>query len=443
LDTDSSFLCFALLVIFSGLLSYAKVSLLLLRRRKIINGNDAPPTSSGSADGSDQAQFELLIRRADDYLLTILTVQNLVKAAAVVFLYLGLSLLRSGGEAVFSFTQTLVLTLVLSFLFLLGLGEIAVRIVARANVEHASKLIFGPVMALHFIARPLTLPLERLIKWHRHIVKKQDENADVPAVAEDFIEENGSAVSLEESEMEMISSIVEFKDTIVREVMAPRVDMKCIPVGTSLSEARAKVVDYRHSRLPVYNESIDNIVGVLHARDILEHMGRDNWQNMRAEQVMHEVSFIPETKNISDLLREFQQTDTQFAIVVDEYGGTAGLVSIEDLLEEIVGEIRDEFDIEQPLYTAASDGNFIVDAKMTISEVEEELNIVLPEESEYDTVGGYIVTQMGKVPGKGETFIKNGVTVTILEADDRKIHKVKLTTAKQQPPVKNGDKTES
>ena len=440
MDTDSSFLCFALLALFSGLLSYAKVSLLFLRRQKPVDGNDAHPGQSGQVDKSDQAQFNLLIRKADDYLMTILTVQNIAKAAAVMFLYNGLSAPTSSGRIMFSFTEAMLLTLAGAFLFLLGLGEIMVRIPARKNVERASKLIFGPVIALHFIARPLTMILEPIIKWHMGVINKNNDSTDVPAVAEDFIDENGSAPALEESEIEMIESIVEFKDTIVREVMAPRVDMKCIPVETTLSEAREKIVEYRHSRLPVYRDNIDNIVGVVLARDLLEYVGKEGWGQMRAEEIMHEVVFIPETKNISDLLREFQQTETQFAIVVDEYGGTAGLVSIEDLLEEIVGEIRDEFDTEQPLFSASADGAYIVDAKMTISEVEEELNIELPEESEYDTVGGYVVTRMGKVPKKGEVFDENGFKITIIEADDRKIHKIKLSTTTQKHDGEDADK---
>jgi CBS domain containing-hemolysin-like protein len=441
LDTDSSFLCFAFLVVFSGLLSYAKVSLLFLRKQKPVNGNDTHPAQPGQADESDHAQFNLLIGKADDYLMTIFTVQNIVKAAAVIFLYNGLSAPTASGRVMFSFTGAMLLTLSGAFLFLLGLSEIIVRIPARKNVEHASKLIFGPVIALHFLARPLTLILEPLIKWHIGIINKKNESSDVPAVAEDFIDENGTAPKLEESEIEMIESIVEFKDTIVREVMAPRVDMKCILVETTLCEAREKIVEYRHSRLPVYRDNIDNIVGVVLARDLLEYVGKEGWERMRAEEIMHDVNFIPETKNISDLLREFQKTETQFAIVVDEYGGTSGLVSIEDLLEEIVGEIRDEFDTEQPLFTATADGSFIVDAKMTISEVEEELNIELPEESEYDTVGGYVVTRMGKVPKKGEVFDENGFKITIIEADDRKIHKIKLSTTTQKHDSENGNKT--
>lgn len=439
MDTDSSFLCFALLVLFSSLLSYAKVSLFFLRKQKPVNGNESHPGQSGQVDRSDQAQFNLLCRKADDYLMTILTVQNIVKAAAVMFLYNGLSAPTASGRVMFSFTEAMLLTLAGAFLFLLGLGEIVVRIPARNNVEHASKLIFGPVIALHFIARPLTLILEPLIKWHMGVINQKNESTNVPVVAEDFIDENGTAPALEESEIEMIESIVEFKDTIVREVMAPRVDIKCIPVDTTLSEAREKIVEYRHSRLPVFRDNIDNIVGVVLARDLLEYVGQEGWGQMRAEEIMHEVGFIPETKNISDLLREFQQTETQFAIVVDEYGGTAGLVSIEDLLEEIVGEIRDEFDTEQPLFTATADGGFIVDAKMTISEVEEELNIELPEESEYDTVGGYVVTRMGKVPQKGEVFDENGFKITIIEADNRKIHKIKLSITTPEHKGEDGD----
>ena len=424
MDSDS-LIYFAALTLFSGFLNYAKVSLLSLRRQKNYNGNNTRQQKARENDDSSVTQANLLTERAGDYLLIIFTVQNLIKAAAAILLFRGLYSLSDRGKPIFNPTEALLLTLAIIFVLFVGVIETLVRALARSNFKRAYKIIFGPVQTLHFVAKPLTLPCELVIRWFRRILKTDEKALPIPAAADDLIEEEADHF-LEESEMEMISSIVEFKDTIVREVMVPRVDMKCIPAEAALQEVRAKIVEYSHSRLPVYRENIDNIVGIVLARDLLMYMEHEDWQHIPAEEVMHEVNFVPETKNISDLLREFQQSKTQLAIVVDEYGGTAGLVSIEDLIEEIVGEIQDEYDMEKPLYIPAGDGSYIIDAKMPISELAEELGINLPEESEYDTVGGFVFTRMGKVPRKGEVFTANGVTITIIEADDRKVHKVKM-----------------
>ena len=435
MDSDS-FLYFALLALLSGFLSYAKVSLLSLSKQKNYNGNSARGQKVKENHDSSVTQSNLLTERAGDYLLTIFTVQNIAKAAAAILLYGGLHSISVKGKPVFSQVGALLLALAIMLIVVVGLIEFVSRSLAQVSFKRAHKIIFGPVIALHFVAKPLTLPVGLMIKWLNGILKVQEKTPPMPVAAEDFAEENGTGPVLEESEMEMISSIVEFKDTIVREVMVPRVDMKCLPTDTTLEEIRAKTVEYGHSRIPIYSENIDNIVGVLLARDIFMYMEREGWRQMRSEEIMHEASFVPETKNISDLLKEFQKTKTQLAIVVDEYGGTAGLVGIEDLSEEIVGEIQDEYDVEKPLYSRSDDGSYIVDAKMPISELSEELGIELPEESEYDTVGGYAFTRMGKVPQKGEIFTSDGVEITIIEADDRKIHKIKMI------PVKTKEQSE-
>ena len=233
MNTDS-FLYFALLMLFSGFLSYAKVPLTAFRKQQKYNGND---TRQQVVRGNSAiTQCNLLRERADDYLLTIFTVQTLAKTAAAIFLYIGFTSISVGNEPLFSVVLAMILTLVVAFVFLLGVAEIFARALAKASMERAAKIIFGPVVALHFITRPLTLPCESLIKWLKSSLKIPFAGMDIPAMAEDLIDSNSGNAVLEQSEMEMISSIVEFRDTIVREVMVPRVDMKCIPAEATLEE---------------------------------------------------------------------------------------------------------------------------------------------------------------------------------------------------------------
>jgi magnesium and cobalt transporter len=204
------------------------------------------------------------------------------------------------------------------------------------------------------------------------------------------------------------------------------VDVQCLEQGKTLAQARQEVLKTAHSRFPVYAGSIDNIVGLFLAKDLLKYSSQEELAGLQVKDVMHPIMFIPETKNVSDLRKEFQQGRQHMAVVVDEYGNTAGLITIEDLVEEIVGEIEDEFSQAKKRFVETKDGAFIVDAKMTVSDLAEETGIKLPEDTEYDTIGGFVVATLGKVPQQGETFQSNGVGLTVLEADDRRVHKVKL-----------------
>ncbi|MCK5547852.1 MAG: HlyC/CorC family transporter, partial [Thermoplasmata archaeon] len=299
----------------------------------------------------------------------------------------------------------------------------------RAHPRTSLKIILVPMAVINLVFRPLTLLFGVLIKLSQKLFGLVE-----PVVSE---VESSSAVdtpsgALDPGEREMMMSLVEFKDTLVREVMVPRVDMVWVDEESTLSEANEEVARRGHSRIPVARESVDEIVGLIHAKEMLKYLGKPNAEKVRVKDIMHDIDFVPETKSISQLLKEFQQKKTHMAIVVDEYGGTAGLVTIEDLLEEIVGEIRDEFDREPEPFVATDDGGYIIDAKMSISEIAERLDIELPEGSDYDTVGGYVVTVLGKVPRQGEVVKVNGFELTVLKADERKIDKIKLEVSSEQ-----------
>ncbi len=229
---------------------------------------------------------------------------------------------------------------------------------------------------------------------------------------------------LNESEGDMLQSIFEFGDTIVREVMVPRTDMICCPAEATLSDFLELIISSGHSRVPLFEGSTDQIVGVVYAKDLLRNWGAND-ETLTLAEVMRAPYFIPETKRIEDLLIDFRTRRVHMAIAVDEYGGTSGLITIEDLLEEIVGDIQDEYDLEVPWVQPQEDGTLLVDARTNVEELEDYYDIVIPREK-FDTVGGYLFHLLGNVPKAGEKIIDNGLVLTVEESDERKIGKVRI-----------------
>jgi len=239
---------------------------------------------------------------------------------------------------------------------------------------------------------------------------------------------------IEEEEHEMFRSILKFGDTIVREVMVPRIEMLCIREDASFDQVIDLINKDGHSRIPVYKESIDNIVGILYAKDLLRLLPDIDRENFRVSDIMRPPFFIPETKKISELLREFQHKKVHLAIVVDEYGGTAGLVTIEDLLEELVGEIEDEYDTEpeQMLVVDEKDSQVVyADGRLGIDELEEYFQIPLKED-DYETVGGLIFALLERIPSQGEQIIFKGLQFTVEKVDERRIHRVRIARIERE-----------
>ena len=229
---------------------------------------------------------------------------------------------------------------------------------------------------------------------------------------------------LNESEGDMLQSIFEFGDTIVREVMVPRTDMVCCPADATLSDFLELIIRSGHSRVPLFEGSTDKIVGVVYAKDLLRNWGAND-ETLTLTEVMRTPYFIPETKRIDDLLKDFRTRRVHMAIAVDEYGGTSGLITIEDLLEEIVGDIQDEYDLEIPWLQPQDDGTLLVDARANVEELEEYYDIEIPREK-FDTVGGYLFHLLGNVPQKGEKVSDNGLVLMVEDSDERKIEKVRV-----------------
>jgi CBS domain containing-hemolysin-like protein len=225
-------------------------------------------------------------------------------------------------------------------------------------------------------------------------------------------------------ENRLLRSVVDFGETLVREVMTPRPDIVAIRADATIDELRQLVREQEYSRLPVFTENLDNIVGLVVVKDLIQ-MSETPAGLHKVSGIMRPAAFVPETKRVVDLLREFQQKRFQLALVVDEYGGTAGLVTVEDVVEELVGEIRDEYDSEAEPIVAESDSTYVFSAKVGIGEMRERLGVEI-EEGSFETVGGYVLTRVGQVPAVGERFTFDGLDIEILEAERRRIHKVRI-----------------
>jgi len=248
---------------------------------------------------------------------------------------------------------------------------------------------------------------------------------------QEIIEESEEKGIINEEEGDMLHSIFEFGETIVREVMVPRTDMVCCSNTVSLEELLEAIIASGHSRIPIYEGTADRIAGVVYAKDLLRLWGCSS-ADFSVERIMRVPYFVPETKRIEDLLQEFRTQRVHMAIAIDEYGGTSGLITIEDLIEEIVGDIQDEYDIEEEELVEESPGVLLVDGRLNIEELEDYFDVEIPREK-FDTVGGYLFNLFGHVPLADEEIRDGKLVMTVVECDNRKIRKVRVRRA--QPEV--------
>lgn len=308
-------------------------------------------------------------------------------------------------------------------LLVVGVGELLPEAAVLRAPEQAA-LVCAPFVAL---LEWLLSPAVRLMLWASGRVTAPLAGQRVPFVTEEEIktlvdagEEGGS---IEEDEKEMIYSIFDIGDTLAREIMIPRMDVLALDVETPLPAAVDAVISLGHSRIPVYQGNIDNVVGLLYAKDLLRVWKEGGQASLRG--LLRPACFVPETKKVDDLLAELQQKRIHMAVVVDEYGGVAGLVTLEDIVEEIVGEIRDEYDVnEESLYERVSDVEYIFDARISLDDVNELLGLRLSSEDS-DTLGGFIYGQLGHVPASGEKVSANATQFEVLTVAGRRIRKVR------------------
>jgi magnesium and cobalt transporter len=259
--------------------------------------------------------------------------------------------------------------------------------------------------------------LQRLLGITQHVTSEEHLQELIHA------SEEGGIINAEEGEM--FSSIFEFGETIVREVMIPRTEMRSCPVDASVETLIDMVLHYGHSRIPVYEQTIDHIVGLVYAKDLLKFWGKPE-QAVSLRDLMRKPYFVPETKRIEELLQEFRGQRMHIAIAIDEYGGTSGLITLEDLIEEIIGDIKDEYDVDDNLLVEEEPGVIVMDARTGLDELEDYYDLPEFERDQFDSVGGLLLHRLGYVPKPGEEVVIAPLKMVILQSDERMIQRVRI-----------------
>ena len=342
--------------------------------------------------------------------------------------------------------QSIGLLLLFVTVFILVSAHLLPLLIVRRNPERVLEVLLPPFDVVARFLHPLTGPLVSLMA-----AEPRRERADAAAGGATPSGEAGSTGPqgetdiaehgiIEGDQRKLLQSIVDFGATLVREVMTPRPDMVAIRWDATLDDLRALFREQEYSRIPVHRENLDNIAGMVFVKDLIRLAGTEEGSqrlDQDLQRLVRPATFVPETKRVSEMLKEFQHKQVQIAIVVDEYGGTAGLVTIEDLLEEIVGEIRDEYDVETEPVVDEGQGAFVFSAKVNIDEVRDRLGVEI-EPDGFETVGGYVLTRVGRMPAVGESFELDGLLVEVLEAERRRIHKVRVRLAPPAPGQAEG-----
>ncbi|MBM3934572.1 MAG: HlyC/CorC family transporter [SAR202 cluster bacterium] len=324
------------------------------------------------------------------------------------------------------------------------IGAAAVGVVLLLAVVHAVAKAFAGsagesiALATAGLARILTTILSPVLAIDARAARRKRiingetviEVAEEPASDELPVHIHTDGEPIDQRTVSMIRGVVELDETMAREIMVPRVDIVAAEIGTPITRLAEQMVESGHSRLPVYEGNLDHIVGIAYARDILDRLSKSNGAAPKPEVLTSEIVrpaiFIPEVKTLEELLKEFQEKRVQLAIVVDEYGGVSGLVTIEDLLEEIVGEIQDEFDSHEAEITTVSEGEFLVEARYSIWDLNEILKVTM-ENDGYDTVGGFVQDRLGKIPTVGDVVEYDGIRIEVVSTMGRRLKQLRVT----------------
>ena len=326
-----------------------------------------------------------------------------------------------------NFVSIVVVTVILA-LFTIVFAELVPKSLALANNERFALVLSGPLDFLGRLLGPLVAALTAITRWVTRLFGAEV-TSEAQITAEELrliVERGGEQGILEAEEEQMINAVIELGDRRLHEVMVPRTAIVAMEATATFDQAIDMVIDEGHSRVPVYETSVDEVIGILYAKDLLPFLKSTVDQPPDIRTLLRTPVFVPESMSIDDLLHEFQRRKVHIAIVLDEYGGTAGLVTIEDLLEEIVGEIQDEYDVEEPLVEQLGEDRARVDGRASVDDLLDlwDLKIPLEDDDEYDTVGGLVYHRIGGVPSPGDEVHVDGLRLTVETTDGRRVGKV-------------------
>ena len=381
-----------------------------------------------SDENSSSARRVLrLLKHPRRLLITILIGNTLVNVSAASIA--ALVVLRFAESIGLSKDLAILINVSVVTFVILVLSEVTPKVIAVKYPEQFAKNVSLFFLFIGYLFFPISYVLDKFMALMTvSFGFNENEKERLLEVEEfqtllDIGEEQGS---LEEEEKEMLHSIFEFGDTSVREIMIPRTDVVCVSHDVSVDDLIKIIKSQGHTRIPVYRETIDKIQGIINAKDLLSLMS-EKGKEVDVVQLCRPPIYVPESKKIDDLLRLFQEERQHMAIVVDEYGGTSGVVTLEDVIEEIVGEIRDEYDTELPLYRKIDENTLIVNAKIDIESLDELVNINIPDTDEYETLGGFILEQTGALPEEKESIRYNDYLLTMVKVEKNRIVQVKIT----------------
>jgi len=326
--------------------------------------------------------------------------------------------------------------------FVLTSEHLIPLILVRRDPERALDVLLPSFDVVTRVLSPLTSALLRVGTSRRG--DRTHQTGDVPDRGMTEAEAEGAPVGEPEPFQEgqaraMLRTLVDFRETMVREVMTPRPDIVAVEADATIEQLQALFREQQYSRMPVFQETLDNVTGFVFVKDLI-HQSALTAPQASIAALVRPANFVPETKRVIELLREFQRNRLQMAMVVDEYGGTAGLVTLEDLIEEIVGEIRDEYDVEVEPVVDEGGGRFVFSGKAHVQELTERLRIA-PEGEGFETVGGFLLSRLGRVPAAGERFEIDGLSVEVLEAERRRITRVRVSPHVESPTPLAGQAT--
>lgn len=362
---------------------------------------------------------EEVFKKISYYLKNILKYRILINLLnTVTYIYLIIRYLRLFNLEFYTIT---ILVFVLVFIHLIA------RLIAKKDIYKSLVFSIDFIDFFMFILYPLLWMLEKLYNSLNILFNDGKNMEDIYYSEEDIkrMLNDSSNSDVEVEEKEMIHSIFNFTDTTVKEIMTPRTSIIAFDKNEILDNVWNDIIEHEFSRIPIFNESIDDIIGILYTKDLLKYT-KNYAANIKLESLCKPVAYVPETKHLTDMLEYFRKEQLHMAIIIDEYGGTLGLITIEDLLEEIVGEIRDEYDIEEEKISTKGEDIYEILGETLVEEINEELGIDIELSEEYDTISGYIQYKLGKVANIDDKVTTEGYIIQVLKVDNNKIEKIKL-----------------
>jgi putative hemolysin len=411
------FLLFVICVLLTAFFSSAEVALISITRAKVRTlVNEGLPGSEAVA----------ALKESPEHLLITILIGNTIVTTAAATIATAVAI-QVFGDIGIGIATVLVIIILLVF------GEIGPKIYAARASESYALRIAPVILFCSRIFTPVIWLVER-VSPKFGIGKETPEPAVTEEEIKEWIDVGKEEGTLEQGEQDMLYSVLEFADTTAREIMTPRVDVIAMEDTVSFEEAIRIFNETGFSRIPVYHDQIDNITGILNVKDVFSAMVSHR-KDSTIKEVMYDPMFVPETKKIDDLLKELQVHRVQMAIVLDEYSSFVGIVTVEDILEEIVGDILDEYDKEEPDIQTISEGVYVIDAQMWMDDVNERLEIDLPVSESYETIGGLIIDRLGHIPmqpGEKVEMNEGKITLVVLQMHGRRIVKVKVIIHPQQ-----------